>query len=303
MASRAQTSGQFIFSAMNQEDLNRAIREFGLEEFRDELHALAQPCLQFTTREASAPIASQASKLGGIPDLPPDVAWPKSPSDVPLLFLGRIVERDLQRIHPHLRGHLLFFADWAYEHVGRVISVAPDTPVAPRATPPRPDECIPQLTECIVDLAESLSLPDHRDEFEAWQYSPGLRAAGLREIKVARGNHHQQTTVLEELIDQTHAPYSSTLARPHRVFGHALFTQSHPAEGAEQTITSHWANTGRPKEEFIRAASRWTALLSLETDYTAKLCFNDTGNCGFLVTKDAFAAGDFSRCEFYQDDC
>jgi hypothetical protein len=220
-----------------------------------------------------------------------------------MLFLARIAGTDLRRIHPHLAGRqLLFFGDWERDTGGCIISIASDVPVVPTSAPERPPDTIPRLKECVAHITEAISLPSAHDEFESWRYSDALRSFGARSEEVWEG-YSITVTPLHKLIEQHYGPHTNSLARPHRVFGYPLYTQSHPAEGAEQRFKPHYTVTGEPKEEFVRSASRWVPLLSLETDDTAELSFGDTGNCGFLVTNQALAAGVFDDAVFYQDNC
>jgi hypothetical protein len=289
---------------MTREELARAIQELGLDKFADELQGLALPCLHFTTAPAAKALPATVSKVGGDPDLPAGLEWPTSRQGTPMIFLARIVEADLRRIHSQARGHLSFFGTWEYAHQGRVICVDPNAKVRRHATPEIPEECLPPLQECSVTMQEAVSLPSDYDPFHKGRFSPGLLKAGSRKIKIPYGGgaYHVETTAYCELVERTNHPRSSELGHPHRLFGYPLYTQSNPAEGAEQRFTTHFSSAKTPPEDFYRKADRWLALLGLFTDHNAGLAFHDTGSCGFLITRDEFAAGDFSNCSFYQDD-
>ena len=288
---------------MQRELLIAKINELGLSDFQDEILAAARPCLIITTSRADSPISPVDSKIGGIPELPLNVPWPTSEGGIPRLFLARIAGSDLSRIHPHLAGrHLLFFGDWEYDTGGLIIDIAADGPNVPKVVPERPPNTTQCLTECVAHITEAIALPNANDEFENWRYSESLRGFGARTETIWEG-YTMTTTPLGELIEWHYGQRSSNPARPHRVFGYPLFTQGHPAEGAEQRFKPHYELSGEPKDQFIQSASRWIPVLSLETDDTAELSFGDTGNCGFLVTEEAVATGVFDDVEFYQDNC
>ncbi|MEA3208358.1 MAG: hypothetical protein QOE70_1415 [Chthoniobacter sp.] len=288
---------------MQREQLIAKIQGLGLSGFEDEILAAGRHCLSITTSPVSFPISPTDSKIGGTPELPPSVPWPRSQQGTPMLFLARIAGSDLRRIHPHLADrHLLFFGDWEHDTGGRIIEIAENAPAFPTATPERPPNTIQCLNECVAHITDAISLPSARDEFESWRYSEILRAFGARSEEIWEG-YSITITPLGELIEQHYGSQTRSLARPHRVFGYPLYTQGHPAEVAEQRFKLHYTLSGEPKDQFVRSASRWVPVLSLETDDTAGLSFGDTGNCGFLVTDEALAAGAFDDAEFYQDNC
>lgn len=287
---------------MQRDLLISKIREFGLSAFENEILGVARPCLSITTSPATSPISPTDSKIGGTPELPPTDPWPLSPQGTPMLFLARIVGRDLARVHPHLAScHLLFFGDWDFNTGGRVIAIAEDAPAVPTMAPERPPGTIQSLSECVAHITEAISLPSASDNFESWRYSEVLRAFGARSEELW-GGYSITVTPLGELIEQHYGPRTSNLARPHRVFGYPLYTQVHPAESAE-LFHQHSIRSVETEDQFVRNASRWVPILSLETDDTAGLWFDDTGNCGFLLTDKALAEGVFDDVEFYQDNC
>lgn len=57
--------------------LDEAIDRHDLGRFRAALHAAAEPCLLLIQGDAGAALAPGASRIGGLPDLPPDVTWPE----------------------------------------------------------------------------------------------------------------------------------------------------------------------------------------------------------------------------------
>lgn len=93
---------------MQREDLIATIHEFGLSDFENEIVAVSRPCLSITTTLASTPVTAERTKIGCDPDLPLAFVWPLASKEIPMLFLARLGEADMRRIHPHLAGnHLL----------------------------------------------------------------------------------------------------------------------------------------------------------------------------------------------------
>lgn len=187
---------------MNREHLISTIHELGLAAFKDEILRVSRPCLSITTSLAASPIPATESKIGGAPDLPPGVAWPIAEDDgTPMLFLARIVGRDLARIHPHLAEQdLLFFGDWEYNPVGKIISIPIGTHVVSTPSPERPDDRLPPLRECVAHTSEAVALPDDREELDRWRYSNELRRFGAKQREVWSG-YSVTETPLDALIE------------------------------------------------------------------------------------------------------
>src|SRR5262249_60909044 len=62
----------------------------GLARVADAILAIAQPCILLTTeRTDESALAVGASKLGGIPDLPPSLPWPEW-NGGPLSFVAQL---------------------------------------------------------------------------------------------------------------------------------------------------------------------------------------------------------------------
>lgn len=251
----------------------------------DELKRVSLPCLDLVADKAVSPVAASQSKIGGMPDLPVDVAWPVSDDGVPLLFLGRVAACDVARIYSQIRSHLLFFAEWTYAREGVVLAVSPDEPTVPAECPPRPADADPPLVECSVTVSEGISLPDDGPGPERELYSKELLGFGAHPdpfwVKKVMRN------TLEKLVG-----LSSADPGPGRgVFrfgGYPVYVQSHPIECV-------------PSESGVTGISDLAHLMSFGNDEAAGLGHGDTGFCGFLTTREAVESGGTSPVFFYQN--
>jgi Domain of unknown function (DUF1963) len=274
---------------MNIQAFHALIGELGLSSFREELERMSQPCLDFLTERADTPVPSCESKIGGMPDLPAGMVWPvtRGNSQVPLLFLGRVAAKDVTRIYPEIRSHLLFFAEWVYGHDGVVLEIPEDAEVFPTECPPRPEEADPLLIECRVVVKESVSLPETYRGPERDLYSRELLHFGETPDPFwGEGVRHP---ILEKL------EYRSSivsLEEPNRGMfrfgGYPLHVQAHPIDNANLNAST-------------AGIADWCSLMSFGNDEACGLSYGDTGFCGFMTTRRAIESGTLSFQHFYQD--
>jgi len=92
-----------------------------LAPYRPQLTQLARPCLALQPVRAESALPVGASKVGGAPDLPAGVAWPRNDDGVPVPFAFQVNLTELARLHPGLLplpeepGLLQFFTTFVDE--------------------------------------------------------------------------------------------------------------------------------------------------------------------------------------------
>lgn len=274
---------------MNIQAFHTLIGELGLSSFREELERLSLPCLDFLTERTDSPVPSCESKIGGLPDLPACVAWPVTPGNfqVPMLFLGRVAAKDVAKIYPSIRSHLLFFAEWMYGYDCVVLEIPEDAAVFPVSCPARPDEAHPPLHECRVTVMEAISLPDERSRPERELYSHDLLHFGEKPDDF--WGELVMHPVLEKLVMRTSI---ISLDEPNRGMfrfgGYPLHVQAHPIANANLNACT-------------AGITDWCNLMSFGNDAICELSYGDTGFCGFMTTRRAIDSGSLSFLHFYQD--
>ena len=92
-----------------------AVRAAGLEDHLAMLRALVRPCILLRARAPKASdLAPGATRLGGCPDLPKGLAWPRGPGGRPLSFVAQVRLESMQELDDEQRlpafGLLSFFA-------------------------------------------------------------------------------------------------------------------------------------------------------------------------------------------------
>lgn len=153
------------------DDAWRALLEAqGLGEFVPAVAPLTRPAVRMTTA-ASDRVGVGASRIGGQPDLPADVAWPEF-QGAPLSFIAQIAlaevpEGPARSLLP-ADGHLWFFyasdqSTWGFDSKdagsARVLHRPDGTALAPTAPPDAlPDEG--RFEACEVTFVSFQDLPD-----------------------------------------------------------------------------------------------------------------------------------------------
>src|SRR5574341_1891507 len=96
---------------MDKTDIRNALIEGGFGDLADKLTALARPAIRAQTttlRWRFDQPAAGSSRLGGQPDLPPEIAWPVGLSFIAQVNLLQTVGHDIERLLPQ-QGLLYFF--------------------------------------------------------------------------------------------------------------------------------------------------------------------------------------------------
>lgn len=250
--------------------IRESLREVALERFEARILELAEPCLRFTTRRAA--VAVGASKLGGDPDLPPDLVWPVIEGQS-LTFLAQLDLVEVARLMPSplpREGRLLFFFDRSDFFVGeracRVIHVEGD--VARRRRPGGHEP----LEECALELTLGTSLPH--------SFTPFLELLGP--MTPAEQERLRDWDIRDRLGDP---------GRHHQILGY-------PGQIQEDVLVTRAVEAGFESSspaELHREARRYRQLLGLDTDDAAGLHWVDMGACWFLIAHADLERHDFSR--------
>jgi uncharacterized protein YwqG len=244
-----------------------------LSEF--DLVSLARPSVRLSTqRVLDARIGKGESRIGGVPDIPPEFEWPRwSPSiptddkfgqpwrpngDAPLGFIAQI---DLSNI-PHVddslpaTGWLYFFYDrycekWGYDPAERgscrVIYTNCDRSALERGELPLDAEQDHLAEPCLLEAWPELTLPDD-----------------LPDLKYGTPAYEEYRGLCDELTKAggfTH----------HRILGHPQLIQN-PME-LECQLASNGVYGGRPEgyqseraKSLESGAEDWRLLLQIDTD-------------------------------------
>lgn len=291
---------------MTADRILQIVRDAGLGEHADAVAALIQPCYRLVAT-ALAPRASGfrreegvdptdpdklalleaaldamplgASRLGGVPDLPPGAAWPAR-DGVPMEFLAQLRLADLAAARVDARlpatGSLLFF----YNSQWGTSDLHADAACCAVLHHDGPDDALVRTAPPRVEWKSEFA--------EVTQVAPmihGLAAAGFVPWEVVPGGASPYIQgALDELWQDFHSEHASALA------------------GATAPFHENYVLGYVDEQDHVGAHEHGTAdqlLLQLDSEDAADLQFGDCNKLFFLLTKDELAARDFSKVRVY----
>ncbi|GIF58139.1 YwqG family protein [Asanoa iriomotensis] len=240
------------------------------------------------------PGESVVARLGGLPELPRDVGWPRWKGQGWLGFVAAIdcgsLPADSLDIALPGDGTLLFFyrdrdevvGTWAPETQAgaRVTYVPAGVPTSPRSTP----SGVPTYREVALTAEAIVTGPD-------WDH-PAFRAS----ITDLAPEHRAFMDDYRNRDDFAWA-LSDLVGRPwHGVGGHADPVQGPVEMDAAQVVLGGRADwTGPAVHE---EAQRWVLLAQIDSDEEANMCWGDVGTLYWLVRPADLRARDFDRAVF-----
>ena len=271
--------------AATPEELGRLIEGAGLGRIVDDLVRHAKPSIRIHTRladEAMMPVG--ASRVGGMPDLPPDVAWPLW-NGKPLSFVCQINVQDAAEYNSEHTlpsvGLLSFFygADeqpWGFDPKDsggwRVFFFPPEAgTLAPAAVPSEVIQ-MGQFSHCAVEFASEWTIPD--------------TASGVGKLL---NLSHTQFETMFDLADRLYTPVSGPMPHIHRLLGHPQHVQGEMQMECQLAYNGvYCGNADSPQSEEAKAlavgASDWRLLLQIDSDDDAGMMWGDSGRNLLLVS-------------------
>jgi uncharacterized protein YwqG len=293
---------------MVEDEVRPLLAARGLGRVLDGLMALAEPTVRVYIESVDeGTLRPGASKLGGLPDLPPGVPWPSWHE--PMAFIAQF---NLAEVAPHDRegalpdrgllsffyetdGEPLYSAGWglppdtppeAYpaidERRGWRVLYFPDDPATFVRQPLRPDlnEAARYLA-CAARFAAEISLPDPD--------APAVEALGLTE---------SERLALIDLDGEINGGIWEEGS--HRLLGHpyslasSTFVDCEIAERGLDFDTYH-ADPARWRALVRAAEARWRLLFQVTASGEALMSWGGNGVLHFCIERDALRARDFSR--------
>lgn len=284
----------------NHQSLRDRLAEHDLSELFDRAVATREPCIPLKSSE-SAPVPIGASKLGGLPDLPPGTPWPRR-GERPLMFLAQFNLADLPKpdVQPGLpaSGLLSFWYDTADE---------------PWGFDPKDRGSFQVLyTDAPTDQLHRTDLPEFvrgdLDHDPHWEWKPfsecGIQTSGPLDYNLDRlkedlydADNDESQDLAERLDDMLSEPKGF-----HRLLGWADTIQGEMTLNCQLVSNGIYLGRAIPEADKARAdqlatgAPDWTLLLQLDTDEDGPgWMWGDAGRLYYWIRKQDLARADFSN--------
>lgn len=252
-----------------------AARAEATRQVLDDMRRLAQPAL--TLIEAERP---GFSKLGGEPDLPPDVEWPRAEGRS-LAFLAQL---DLEEVRSGggpdwlpREGKLWAFNDddgyGSADHL-RVLHAASDAATVRHAFPD--------------DLGKRHRFGEQRVGFRLDMVAPSLDWLGVdpRVLDISRLNESELAAAPQGLHRDE---------RQHRVGGYPSEIQDERMSITAELLARGLSLNGPLPPDIEEAAHEWRLLLQVDSDPQLGMNFGDAGRLYVFIKEKDARAGDFSK--------
>lgn len=254
------------------------------------LDQLACPSIRLRTRPVDeATIAAGASKLGGLPDLPPGAAWPQL-QGAPMSFIAQVRLEDAQPADPeHLlpaAGLLSFFYDATQQTYGenpadrggwQVLYLPGDRSTLRRAPAPAALPAASRFKPCAVSFATEPTLPQR----------PEVEVAGLAWSPQQQEQYDGVLAALQTQDDR---------AQPHdRMLGHPDTIQDDMRPQCA-LYANGVSDPNDPKAAALLArANDWLLLLQVDSDPNAGMQWASSGMLYYWIERAALTAGRFDN--------
>lgn len=274
----------------SEKKLDKLLKQCSLTHIRGELLERSMPCIFAQTRTREKYSARGNSRIGGLPDLPPELPWPTIEKK-PLSFLCQIRLFDLRGLtHDLPRAGMLYFFlgdNGSANDVEVVVLHFSGKASSLRKT----DVALPELSEEDEEIFADLSAAELEEEFadqlfrssdedyrhypHHLSFEPGLTFPCGNEIGISGLTTDEDINRYHEM----NLNWCSARKEKHQLLGHVQFAINDPRAEAAR------ARGGKPQD--------WRLLLSLESDRKARFNFWDHGTLQILIR-----ARDLAKCRF-----
>ncbi|MCD4737732.1 MAG: DUF1963 domain-containing protein [Anaerolineae bacterium] len=283
---------------INLDDLRARIHEVGLGHHAEALLGVTAPAIRLTTHEVKEDTPLGSTKLGGLPDLPPGVAWPVV-DGVLLEFVGQFRLADLTPYDAEGRlpqsGMLYFFFDGMLtgydrgEGKDRRAVLYYDGPLDTLERRQEPahhyDYLFSVYNACALDYETVWTLPPLEEIGDHEAFVPPVTPI---------------LTVIKEW-----ATYRE-LRKPLRDFSHRLLGHPDEVQGGEMRLQVALARdlAGRfayrdynyqNRDELIAEMRRWRLLAQFTSDQLTDMSWGCGGLIYFWIREEDLAARRFDR--------
>jgi len=285
-------------------DIDTLLHSFGLTRVANQLEQIALPSIRIASTAIRESLLSPgASKLGGLPDLPPEIEWPTW-NDVPLAFIAQI---DLAEVHTVDRmgvlppsGLLSFFynADhipvgydpawrggWRVLYYDGIYSRLRRVPV-PVSLLERQSIWMPvgqHYTACALTFSLETTLPP-------------VNSSYIQTLDLSEQEHDAYLQILKAMREREDKPLHRLLGHPDTLQGDMQLECQLVSHGL--SLAHGWPTDMTRVEELQAGSQEWQLLLQLDTDPEAQMVWGIEGRCYYWIQAKALQDRQFEHTWF-----
>jgi uncharacterized protein YwqG len=286
------------------DDLGTLLRNKGLARVADQLEQLAQPSIRMISMAmGESELALGTSKVGGLPDLSEDIAWPTW-KDMPLAFIAQINLAEIQPLDVAgllpASGLLSFFYDADHVPVGydpawrggwcvlyddgehsrlQRVSIPPALLTKEPTWLPKGQ----QYAECALRVVLERTLPP-------------ASSSSLESLHLFDQERKAYWKVLTALEQRTPGPLHRLLGYPDALQGDMQVESQLVSHGLY--LGDGWPRESARVEQLLPGAQDWQLLLQLDTDHQAEMLWGIEGRCYYWIQTKALQKRQFENTWF-----
>jgi uncharacterized protein YwqG len=275
---------------MDKTELNSALQHAGLAGIAQEIQQISQESIRLTAQSANLnDLAPAASRLGGMPGLPPDSQWPEFDGQ-PMSFIAQIQMTEVAPFDEEGRlprtGCLYFFYDSKQQTYGedptdragwKVFYADAQAGQLVLAQPPAglPQNAI--FIGCQLNFSRQVTLPQQ----------PAMYLDGFNWTPDERRRYEDFLADFPSGEDRS--------AIHHRMFGHSDTLQDDMHLQCALMANGARSLDDPNADELAKGAMDWMLLLQIDSDENAGMRWSNNGMLYFWIEKQTLAARNFDK--------
>lgn len=292
-----------MLSENNKKKLQLIIREHQFEHAMDYLKDSVRQGIRLSKKEMENYKDICPSRIGGDPDLPPNVEWPLDTNGTPMTFLAQLRLRELA---PHdespllpLGGMLYFFVgvDEPAYHIEHKVLYLQEEKLQEAKRQPSPE--VTALEEKFVG---------YRVTARATMEPPNYGYVEYEQIENDEHDYEQYEDLCFELTEGNSSDLAVLFGYPATQHGDCEYKAAlrlltgeeynYSVKTAIERITAHLNGDSAEAEQEVRDT---LLLLALDSDQEVGFCWWDAGELQFYIRKEDLLAGNFAHtyCSLY----
>ena len=257
---------------------------------------LLRPAIHLIPAADASPVVA---RLGGVPDLPTDAAWPTWSGHGPLAFIGEVqctvaAQFEIDLSIPSSGRLLFFYFDGSYDNFATTVGTWDAATLQGARAIHVPDDvpCMPVPTPVGV-----CTYPERRFAGRTIVTAPGWEHPDLRDAFLS--SHDDDRSFLDHPVNGD--AFNDALHERHAGPVHQVGGYADPVQGpVENEVALAALNNETPYGDprLDAEARRWELLLQVDTDEALDMMWGDCGVLYWMARPDDLAVGNLSEMSF-----